>query len=89
MKSYVFRVQLIEETEDGGWSALVPLLPGCAVSGDTVEEALKYLREAAQAYVEVLLEEGDPVPTERMESGPVVFDGPVVAVVAGKTTPVG
>jgi predicted RNase H-like HicB family nuclease len=58
MKSYIFRVELIEEKEDGGWSAVIPALPGCAVSGDTVEEALGYLREAAQAYVEVLIEDG-------------------------------
>ena len=79
MKSYIFRVTL-EPEDDGSWSAVVPLLPGCAVSGDTIEETMEYLREAAEAYVEVLIEDGRPVPTEEVESS--VLDGPAVVVLA-------
>jgi antitoxin HicB len=64
VKTYIFRVELIEELEDGGWSAIVPALPGCGASGDTVEEALENVRDLTQAYVEVLLDEGKKVPTE-------------------------
>jgi predicted RNase H-like HicB family nuclease len=79
VKSYIFRVDL-EEEEDGGWSASVPALPGCAVSGDTIEETLEFLREAAKAYVEVLIEDGRPIPEDRV--APSVIDGPAVAIVA-------
>jgi antitoxin HicB len=64
VKTYKYRVELEEDDEDGGWTAVVPALPGCASEGDTAEEALNNVREAAQAYVEVLVELGRPVPIE-------------------------
>jgi len=57
MKTYVFEVEL-EQDEDGRWSATIPALVGCSTWGYTKEEALKTLREAAQAYLEVSLREG-------------------------------
>jgi predicted RNase H-like HicB family nuclease len=78
MKSYIYRIEL-EEEDDGSWSAIVPALPGCAAGGETVDQAIEYVRELAQAYVEVLIEEGRPVPLDEMT--PVV-EGAAVAVVA-------
>jgi hypothetical protein len=45
MKSYVFRVELVQE-EDGRWSAGIPALPGCATWGYTREEALHNIHDA-------------------------------------------
>jgi predicted RNase H-like HicB family nuclease len=78
MKSYVFRVEL-EEEEDGRWSAVVPALPGCATWGYTAEEALEALEEAAQLYVDVLIEDGAPVPLDDQVSQSVI-EGPAVLV---------
>jgi len=78
MKTYLFRVDLMEE-EDGRWSATIPTLPGCATWGYTKEEALDSLREAAQAYMEVLVEEGRPLPKEPEESVEII-PSPAVAV---------
>ena len=77
MKSYVFRVEL--EEEDGVWSAVVPALPGCAVDGGSIEESLEAIREAAQAYVEILLEDGKPIPADDISASAI--DGAAVAVV--------
>ncbi|HWC31303.1 MAG TPA: type II toxin-antitoxin system HicB family antitoxin [Dehalococcoidia bacterium] len=77
MKSYVFKVEL--EEEDGIWSAVVPALPGCAVDGGSKEEALDAIREAAQAYVDILIEDGRPVPTD--DRATTVIEGPAVAIV--------
>ncbi len=63
MKTYVFEVEL-EEEEDGRWSAIVPALPGCYSWGYTKEEALEALRDNAQAWLEVLIEKGQPLPKE-------------------------
>jgi predicted RNase H-like HicB family nuclease len=83
MKSFVFRVEL-EEEEDGRWSAVVPALPGCATWGHTSEEALEAIHEAAQAYIEILVEDGRPLPSgENVE----VFDGALVAVVPRTASP--
>lgn len=65
----------VEQEEDGRWSAWVEALPGCAVWGHCREEALRALNDAAQAYIEVLLEKGKNIPAE-IEAA----DSPVVAV---------
>ncbi|MCS7338472.1 MAG: type II toxin-antitoxin system HicB family antitoxin [Verrucomicrobiae bacterium] len=42
----------------GGYWAEIPALPGCYSQGDTVEELMQNLREAALGYLEVMREEG-------------------------------
>jgi len=36
----------------GGYSVTIPALPGCISEGDTFEEALKNIQEAAELYLE-------------------------------------
>ncbi len=43
---------LLESSPDGGFTALVPALPGCISEGDTREEALHNIREAIELYLE-------------------------------------
>ncbi len=78
VKTYIFKVEF-EQDEDGRWSADIPTLPGCATWGYTKEEALEALQEAAQAYLEVLFEDGRSLPKEAEETTHVV-ESPVVAV---------
>jgi predicted RNase H-like HicB family nuclease len=49
----VFKV-ILEPSEEGGYTALVPALPGCVSEGDTVEEAMENAREAIELYLEPL-----------------------------------
>jgi len=46
-----FRV-ILEPSEEGGYTAIVPSLPGCVSEGDTREEALKNIREAIELYLQ-------------------------------------
>ena len=46
-----FRV-VLEPSEEGGFTAVVPGLPGCISEGDTREEALTNVREAIALYLE-------------------------------------
>jgi predicted RNase H-like HicB family nuclease len=55
---------LLEADPHGGFVAYVPVLPGCVSQGETREEALANIREAAELYVEECIASGDPVPTE-------------------------
>lgn len=55
---------ILERESDGGYVAAVPVLPGCVSQGDTREEALRNIHEAADLYIEDCIESGDPVPTE-------------------------
>lgn len=50
-----YAVRLISE-EDGGFSVVVPGLPGCVSQGETRDEALENIKEAIRLYVEVAQE---------------------------------
>lgn len=49
----VFKV-VLEPSEEGGYTALVPALPGCISEGETVQEAMQNIREAVELYLEPL-----------------------------------
>jgi len=55
---------LIEANEEGGYTITVPSLPGCVTQGDTLEEAIKNVREAIAGYIETLKDLGKPNPVE-------------------------
>jgi len=43
---------ILEPSDEGGFTALVPALPGCISEGDTREAALYNIREAVELYLE-------------------------------------
>lgn len=43
---------LLEEQEEGGYTVYVPSLQGCISQGETIEEALKNIKEAIELYLE-------------------------------------
>lgn len=47
---------IVHEAEEGGYWAEVPAIPGCATEGDTFEELLQNMREAAEACLSVDVE---------------------------------
>jgi len=49
---------IIEQGRKSGYVAYAPALKGCVSQGKTKEEALKNIKEAMEAYVEALLEDG-------------------------------
>jgi predicted RNase H-like HicB family nuclease len=54
-----------EQSEEGGYTAIVPSLPGCISEGDTKEETLKNIREAIELYLEPV--EDDQIMTDNAE----------------------
>ena len=42
---------ILEPSEEGGYTAIVPSLPGCISEGNTKEEALRNTREAIELYL--------------------------------------
>jgi antitoxin HicB len=57
-----YRVE-IAPTEDGtGFTATVPALKGCIAFGETVEEAYEMVAEVKEAWIDIALEEGWPIP---------------------------
>jgi len=56
---------IVYPEETGGYSVVIPTLPGCHSQGETLEEAMANLKEAVELYLEVLEEDGiepQPVP---------------------------
>jgi len=58
-----YRIILTQEPE-GGYTAIVPSLPGCITYGDNVNHAIDMAKEAIEGYLEVLKEQGDEIPDD-------------------------
>jgi predicted RNase H-like HicB family nuclease len=43
---------ILEPSDEGGYTVVVPALPGCISEGNTREEALQNIREAVELYLE-------------------------------------
>ena len=43
---------ILESSDEGGFTVYVPSLPGCISEGETVDEAMKNIREAIDLYLE-------------------------------------
>ena len=59
---------ILEPSDEGGYTALVPSLPGCISEGNSREEALENIREAIELYLEPVDDDISLAPgTEIME----------------------
>ena len=59
------RYTIVIEEGDTSFGAYVPDLPGCVAAGATREEAVKLIHEAIEEHLQVLRDEGMPVPAPR------------------------
>ena len=59
---------IFEQGRDS-WGAYVPDLPGCAVVGETEDEARRLIHDAIALHLEGMRQDGDeiPAPTTRSE----------------------
>lgn len=51
--------------QEHGYYVTVPLLPGCFSQGETVNEALRNVREAIEGHVAALADLGEEIPPEQ------------------------
>jgi len=63
MKVLSYRTVLRKEPE-GGYTVIVPSLPGCITYGESVDHAIAMAREAIELYVESLEAHGEEIPTD-------------------------
>lgn len=66
---------VFEPEKGGGYSVTIPALAGCISQGDTFEEALENIKEAAELYLEDLKEGEIP-----KEENPIVVSPIQVAL---------
>ncbi len=53
-----YRMEIVEDKDEGGFVVSYPDLPGCITSGETVEHAVANAVDAKRAWIEAALEEG-------------------------------
>ena len=63
MKKVVYNLVFKPEPE-GGYTVIVPSLPGCVTYGKNIEEAKKMAKDAIKGYIESLKKHKEPVPTD-------------------------
>ncbi len=56
--SLPYRMEIIPDTDEGGYTVWFPELPGCLTCGDTLEEALSNADDAKKLWISVAIEEG-------------------------------
>lgn len=61
MRRLVIPVE-VETLEEGGFFAVCPLIHGCHAVGDSLPEALDNLEDVARVLLELLEEDGQPIP---------------------------
>ena len=65
MANKQFHIILKPEPE-GGFTVIVPSLPGCVTYGKTLDEAKEMATDAIKAYIASLKKHKEPVPTDEM-----------------------
>ncbi len=63
MKTIILKVNPTKE-EDGRWSATIPTLPGCSSWGYSEQEALANIKDAAEIYIEDMIDAREVFPAE-------------------------
>lgn len=71
MKEYSFTT-IFTPASEGGYTVLVPALPGCVTEGDTLEEANLMARDAIKCYLESLIADGELIPQEGVKKSEFV-----------------
>jgi len=57
------RYQIILRAEpEGGYTVMVPALPGCITWGKTIKQAKRMVRDAIAGYLISLAKHGEPIP---------------------------
>ncbi len=59
---------ILEPSDEGGFTAIVPTLPGCISEGNTRDEALANIREAIDLYLDPVDDDTAGIPgAEQLE----------------------
>jgi predicted RNase H-like HicB family nuclease len=56
-----YRMEIVEDKDEGGFVVTYPDLPGCITCGETIESAVANALDAKRAWLEAAFEEGTPI----------------------------
>ena len=57
-----YRIEIVEDKEEGGFALHCPELNGCMTCADSIEEGLKMLEDAKREWFSACLEDGIAIP---------------------------
>ena len=55
-----YRMEIVEDKEEGGFVVFYLDLPGCITCGETIESAVENAQDAKKAWLEAALEDSSP-----------------------------
>lgn len=61
---YTYKIHLHKE-EEGGYTVMVPALPGCITYGENVDVAITMAKEAIELYIDELQDRGEDIPDDK------------------------
>ena len=57
---------ILEPSDEGGYTAIVPALPGCISEGESKDDAMRNIREAIDLYLEPVEDDWDFAPNAEL-----------------------
>lgn len=58
-----YKMEIIKDSDEGGYVVSYPDLPGCLTCGDTLENAISNAEDAKKEWIQTALEEKIAIPT--------------------------
>ncbi|MBC7390132.1 MAG: type II toxin-antitoxin system HicB family antitoxin [Opitutaceae bacterium] len=55
---------MLHRAPEGGFTVIVPALPGCVTEGDSLDDAIAMAKEAIEIYIEELQSRGEDIPDD-------------------------
>ena len=73
--SLPYRLEIVPDTEEGGFGARFPELPGCVTCADTIEDVVKNAEEAKRIWLETAIEDGADIYEPGIDSHLLDYSG--------------
>jgi len=61
----LYPIAITSGDEQHAWGVEVPDIPGCFSAGESLDDAMAMAREAIEGHLELLAEDGEPIPEAR------------------------
>lgn len=58
----LYPIAIFPGDDQHAWGVEVPDIPGCFSAGDDLDDAIAMAREAIEGHLEILAEDGEPIP---------------------------
>ncbi len=63
-----YKMEIVEDKDEGGYVVSFPDLKGCITTGETIESAISMADDAKKAWLEAALDEGYEIPLPESDS---------------------